>query len=79
MPVPPSAPMPRVSSRRHLTFVLMEAERARDCGDLQAERANLLHAVFVAATEGMGQMTAVDLVRQLNRLGPFDVAPGAGE
>lgn len=69
----------RVSSQRHLAFILMEAQRCRDNGDHVGERANLCQAVFCAATEGAGKLSATELIELLDGLGPFDVVPGAGD
>lgn len=56
---------------KHLQFVLGEAQRDFDRGDFQRGLTNLCHSVFVAATEGSGDMSETDVIHELRKVAGF--------
>lgn len=62
----------KVPGETHLLFLLMEAQRAQDMGDLRGERANLVQAIFCAATTGRGSLSVEELGHRLDALGYFE-------
>lgn len=55
----------------HLRYVLGEAQRAFERGSFQEGLTNLCHSVFVAGTEGRGELSEMDLIRELRKVAGF--------